>query len=152
MKQEKVKVVESLIINFKKIRILEAKIFNKQKHNKQQIPYHHLMILHQLIEEGPIPISRIKKEYNISASAATQFVKNLERSGYIVRVVNPSDHRSYLISLSKKGMEAVKNSTIESMQIIEKLVDYLGVEDTQTLQRIIDKTLNFYYNLEEENE
>ncbi len=152
MKHEKVKVVESLIINFKKIRILEAKIFNRKTHNKQQIPFHHLMILHQLIEEGPIPISVIKNEYNISASAATQFVKNLEKSGYIVRVLNPNDHRSYLISLSKKGMEAVESSTIESMQIIEKLVDFLGVDDTLTLQRIVDKTLNFYYNLEEENE
>jgi|SRR5690554_5115170 len=152
MKQDKMKVVESLIINFKKIRLLEAKIFNKPSHNKQQIPYHHLMILQQLTDEGPVPISSIREKYNVSASAATQFVKNLEKSGYIIRVINPNDHRSYLITLSKKGFDAVGNSNIESMQVIEKLVDFLGTEDTLTLQRIVDKILYFYYNLEEENE
>lgn len=152
MEDNKIKIAESLIINFKKMRLLEAKIFNKQSHKTHKIPFHHLMILHQLTDEGPIPISMIKEKYNISASAATQFVNNLEKLGYIERIVNPNDHRSYLIALSKKGIIAVGNSETESMQVIEKLVDYLGVDDAIALQRIVDKILDFYYNLEEENE
>lgn len=150
MQDQKKQLVESLIVNFKKIRLFEARLFNHPQHNKQQIPYHHLMILQQLTEEGPIPLSKIKNDYNISASAATQFVNKLEKNGYITRATNPDDHRSYLIQLSKKGKTAVDNSTIETHKFMEELLAYIGKEDTMKLKEIVDKIVEFYY-LQQEN-
>lgn len=148
--KEKRALLESLVINFKRIRLLEAKLFNSDRFNKEKIPYHHLMLLQQLTDEGPIPISKIKHEYNISASAATQFVNHLERSGYIHRIQHPNDKRSYLIELSDHGKMTVKRSNSSFIRETESLVDYLGAEDTKKLQQIIQKILKYYIMMEEQ--
>ncbi len=148
-RNEKQALLESLVVNFKRIRLLEAKMFNSKKYNKDKIPYHHLMILQQLTDEGPIPISKIKQEYNVSASAASQFVNHLEDAGYIYRIKNPQDQRSYLIELSDFGKETVENSTHYFIQETELLVDYLGIEDTQKLDEIVRKILQFCMIMEE---
>ena len=148
--KEKRALLESLVINFKRIRLLEAKLFNSDRFNKEKIPYHHLMLLQQLTDEGPIPISKIKQEYNISASAATQFVNHLERLGYIHRIQHPNDKRSYLIELSDHGKITVKRSNSSFIRETESLVDYLGAEDTKKLQQIIQKILKYYIMMEEQ--
>lgn len=149
-REDKQALLESLVINFKRIRLLEAKMFNSKKYNEDKIPYHHLMILQQLTDEGPIPISKIKHEYNVSASAATQFVGHLEQAGYIHRKKNPDDLRSYLIELSDLGKETVKNSTHYFIHITELLVDYLGVKDTKKLNEIVESILEFYKMMEDQ--
>jgi DNA-binding MarR family transcriptional regulator len=144
---------ESLVVNLKHIRLLEAKMFTSSKHNTEGIPIHHLMIMQRLTDEGPISISTIKREYNVSASAATQFVQHLEKKGYIHRVRSEKDKRSFLIKLSDLGKETTQRVSKLFLEETKVLVDYLGLEDSQKLNDILVKIMQFYAQMEElENE
>lgn len=140
---------ESLVVNLKHIRLLEAKMFNSSKHNTKGIPFHHLMIMQRLTEDGAISISTIKREYNISASAATQFVQQLENKGYIHRIRNEQDKRSSLIKLSKLGEETSERVSKLFLEEIKLLVDYLGLEDSQKLNDILVRIMQFCIHMEE---
>lgn len=140
---------ESLVVNLKHIRLLEARMFNSSKHNTEGIPFHHLMIMQRLTDTGPISISAIKREYNISASAATQFVQHLEKKGYIHRVRNEQDKRSSLIKLSTLGEETSKRVSKLFLEETKVLIDYLGLEDSQKLNDILVKIMQFCTQMEE---
>lgn len=140
---------ESLVINLKHMRLLESKMFTSAKYNTENIPIHHLMIMQRLTDEGPISISTIKNEYNISASAATQFVQHLEKKGYIHRVKSKVDKRSYLIKLSELGEETTRRVSQLFLKETKLLVDYLGLEDSQKLNDLLVKIMQFYKYMEE---
>ena len=59
----------------------------------------------------------------LSKQAVNDLLQDLERGGYIRRVVNPADRRSRLIRLTPKGVEledAVRRAAEDAERVLER--------------------------------
>lgn len=61
------------------------------------------MALEVLYNKGELTVQEIVNKVLSSSGNITVVIRNLERGGLVLRRLNPSDGRSYLVSLSKKG-------------------------------------------------
>lgn len=74
-------------------------------------------------QAGPMTLGAIREMLSMSAGAVTTLVDRLEARGYVERVRNPDDRRSYLVRCTGEGFrESLSNLLpyIEDMQLVEK--------------------------------
>jgi DNA-binding MarR family transcriptional regulator len=141
---------QKFLMNLRQLRMIETRMAPKETKDKG-ISYMHMFWLFQATKDEAVPISQLKDAFNISASAATQFVNAWEKAGYVKRIRNPHDQRSSLISLSSKGIETITNAQKQMETQWLELSKYLGEVDTMHLYRITEKMISFC-NIQESNE
>lgn len=146
---EKHEIIQACLLQLRKLRIMEAKMMRLAYSCDDKIPMHHLMMLVHLTEDGPIPIRKIKEEFRVSASAATQLIDSLEKEHYIVKTRDEHDKRSVLISLSATGHQLVLQYHKQVEHYIERLIDYVGIEDIATSIRINEQIIKFNAMMED---
>ncbi len=119
-----------------------------QKHmikvfNKDDQPLFLLMHFYEISQAGSVPISALKEAMGVSAAAATQFIKRLEKYGYVNRDIDEIDRRIVKVALSEKGKAHVDQAKACFSMALDGLVSDLGHEDTLTLIRLLNKTSNY---------
>ncbi len=119
-----------------------------QKHmikvfNKDDQPLFLLMHFNEISQEGSVPISALKEAMGVSAAAATQFIKRLEKYGYVTRDIDEIDRRIVKVALSPKGKAHVDQAKACFSLALDGLVDDLGQEDTLNLIRLLNKTSHY---------
>jgi len=124
------------------------KIRRAQKHMKNAVshddePVFLLMHFAQLCQDGSVPVSALKEAMGVSAAAATQFIKKLERFDYVVREPDPLDRRIVNVSLSAKGRQKVLQAKANMQSALEGLVEVLGKEDTQRFIDLLNRTTSY---------
>lgn len=68
-------------------------------------------------------VSYLAEEFNITKATVSDSVKSLLSKGYIQKLDNEKDTRSYLITLTKKGKELIENLNNYSKQMINPIND-----------------------------
>jgi DNA-binding MarR family transcriptional regulator len=147
---EKHEIIQALLLQMRKLRMMESKIVRMMSSHDDKVPIHHLMMLLHLTESGPIPIRKIKDEFRVSASAATQLIDSLEKEHFIHKTRDEHDRRSIKIHLSDLGREKIHNYYRELEKYMEQLVDYVGLDDMMMSLRINEK-INEFNNMMEED-
>jgi MarR family transcriptional regulator, organic hydroperoxide resistance regulator len=147
---EKHEIIQALLLQMRKLRMMESKIVRMMSSHDDKIPIHHLMMLLHLTESGPIAIRKIKDEFRVSASAATQLIDYLEKEHFIHKTRDEHDRRSIKIHLSELGREKIHNYYRELEKYMEHLVDYVGIDDMMMSLRINEKINEFNNMMEEE--
>ena len=86
--------------------------------------------------EAPAPVRQvdIERQFSMTNPTVTSLLHNLEKNGWIERVVNPEDNRSKLVCLSKKA-KAIGGE-------LEKLGNDLEAEVTKNLSSSEKATLH----------
>lgn len=134
--------IDEMLQSLRIMKQLDARIL-KQLENEQNIPYKHILLVHELTKDHPVTLSEIKKAHHVSASAATQLVNHLDELGYIEKMAHPNDKRSTLISLSSNGLAIVKDLMDSFEKQFEQMIDYIGLEDSHRLNQILLKMIEF---------
>lgn len=96
-----------------------------------------LRMLYVYAPDG-VPLSKIAEHVGITRASMTQIINNLEGRGLVARVENPKDKRSFLVSLTPKGVEEIKTVFVSYHTAISRLVEKAG---TSNLQNMIDHLL-----------
>ena len=98
-----------------------------------------LMILY---DEQPICQTKLAKLMNVTPASVTVSLKRMEKSGWIVKEINPKDKRYSLIRLTQKGEElaAYCRNEIEALNRIQ----YVGFSEEELLQ-----LASFYKRMQE---
>lgn len=144
--------IEKLIYNLRHLRQLDSLLMHKAM-KAQSAHFQHLVMIQQITKDGPAAISRIKDSYHVSAPAATQLINALEKNNLIERIPAPNDKRSSLIQLSEHGKDILKQGSKAFEVGLKELADYLGPEDSELFNRILDRIVGFcHLNLEEGTE
>jgi DNA-binding MarR family transcriptional regulator len=107
----------------------------------ESLPLYLLMDVDAIANNGQVPISAVKEALGVTAAAATQFIKRLERHGYIERQTDPNDRRVTLIRLNAKGKAVVKRTKKQYQAVLNALILELGDDDSATLIRLLNKTM-----------
>jgi DNA-binding MarR family transcriptional regulator len=88
-------------------------------------------------------LSELAEQALVSKQTATHLVDQLERAGYVERVVDPSDARARLVRMSPRGAEVIAVARAEEARIDEEWTKHLGgprmreLRDSLTLLREI---------------
>lgn len=89
--------------------------------------------------EGNVIPSDISNEMGISTARITTALNSLEGKNLITRKIDVNDRRRILVNLTGSGHEQVKLQYQKIMDIITKMLHYLGEYDSNELLRIMKR-------------
>ncbi|WP_179612712.1 MarR family winged helix-turn-helix transcriptional regulator [Rhizobium leguminosarum] len=77
----------------------------------------------------------------VSSGTMTNRIDQLEKAGFVERVVNPEDRRSVLIALTEKGFSTVEEAVGAHVANQQRLTRNLSAVDKAELDRLLRKFL-----------
>lgn len=87
----------------------------------------------RLSEDG-IRVTELAEQARITKQSASVLVEQLERSGYVERVPDPSDARARLVVIAPRGREVQRIARREERAIEREWARHLGAERMAALQ------------------
>ncbi len=102
-----------------------------------------LSIIHRRARERGIRVSEIASIMRVTPSGITQFVKGLVSRGLVVRSHDEEDRRVVLLRTTEQGEAIMAESMRRMIELFERIVDDLGVEESKTLLRLLSRVLRF---------
>lgn len=94
--------------------------------------------------EAGIRVSDLGRILRVKNPTVTQAVNNLESLELVERSLDAEDRRVVRIKLTQKGRTFFEENRKKFSENIRGLVDYLGVQDSKELTRIVKK-MYFYF-------
>jgi DNA-binding MarR family transcriptional regulator len=86
----------------------------------------------------------LAKEFNLSKPTITESLKTMEQKGYIVKKIDPSDARSYLIHLTEKGEKIAKDVEFFAAELLESI----KIQDTKEKENFFSILLKIIEHLQ----
>lgn len=87
---------------------------------------------------------KISKQLNITQATITPMINRLVENGALQRIISPTDKRAKLLSITEFGMDLLLESKEAERKQVEKLISYLGEEDTKEGIRILQKVVRYF--------
>ncbi|MBB2674006.1 UNVERIFIED_ORG: DNA-binding MarR family transcriptional regulator [Rhizobium esperanzae] len=78
----------------------------------------------------------------VSSGTMTNRIDQLEKAGFVERILNPEDRRSVLIALTEKGLAAVEEAVGAHVANQQRLTRNLTAEDKAEFDRLLKKFLS----------
>ena len=122
-------------INREHRKMIERRISSLGIHPSQ----HHLLM--HISRTGPSTQNSIAEAMGVSASAIAVSLKKLEKGNYIEKRTSPSDSRSNLILLTKKGEDVVLQSKILFDATDELMFQGFLEEEKEQLQLLLERMI-----------
>ena len=91
-----------------------------------------------------IAASELSHQLYVTPAAITHLLNPLEEAGFIIREKDPADRRYVLISLSDEGTKMAKSLVMGVEEILEGLVNHLGVKESNELVQLFSKMLDYF--------
>ncbi len=115
-------------------RLFDALAFERWSAGHPSIRRAHLQLMPHLDLDGT-RITELARRAEISKQAVGQLVTDMEASGYVQRVPDPSDQRAKIVILTKRGRDAV----IEGLAVFDSLRGELTAElGADVIEALID--------------
>lgn len=89
-------------------------------------------------------VTEISNLLQITPAGVTHLINPLEEVGYIERLQAPKDRRVVLIGLTEKGNQVADALILEIQEQLIGLINHLGEKDSETLFRLLSKSINFF--------
>lgn len=101
-----------------------------------------LLILQHHGDHGEIASQReLAQHLRVSPATIATSLKSLERMGYVEKHLDDRDNRRNRISITEKGMEALRECFLAFQQVDLRMMEGLTPEDQETLDRLHHKML-----------
>lgn len=116
-----------------------SQVFAERYRSRFDLSMPEWRVIAHLSEDAQISVRDIGQKVELDRSTVTRAVQRLELKGLIEKSIDAKDRRLISISLSDAGWQLFKEMTplANGMQAI--LLEALGPEDTQALDRIFAK-------------
>jgi DNA-binding MarR family transcriptional regulator len=94
-------------------------------------------LIFQHLVGGPVTISALAEELEISQQAVSKSVADLERRGYVTRRADPDDARARLVALTARGEAAIEGGRRHRAAISAELGQRLGPRRVESARRLL---------------
>ena len=135
--------------------LMKFRRINYQENAINKLNLSQMAVLVKLVEslkyEKHIIMSKLSTMCGLTRPALTQIINRLEEKGYVKREVSNDSRREVLVSITPEGMVVAEKEREKMIHFFERVVERLGVEDTQTFIYLLDKLYDVITNLEKEN-
>jgi len=89
-------------------------------------------------------VSDISTMLRVSSPTVTQHLNHLEEQGYVLRTQSKEDKRSVGISLTDKGIEALKSHSVRLEEDFKEFIDYIGTESSEAMIDLLSRAHEFF--------
>ena len=96
-------------------------------------------VMEFLYSKGEKSIQEIRDRILLASGSATYVVDNLEKKGYVNRIVNETDKRVTYIKLTREGKDLINNIFAMHKKNTKKIFSDLTNEELITLKEILKK-------------
>jgi DNA-binding MarR family transcriptional regulator len=100
------------------------------------VRFSHGFVFQHLVP-GPLPVGELARRMGVSQQAASKAAAELERLGYLERVLDPADARVRRLALSARGRDAIAAGRTARAEVAAELEKALGARRTATLRRAL---------------
>jgi DNA-binding MarR family transcriptional regulator len=94
-----------------------------------------------LLKRRAMSMTELSRELSIDNSAITGLVDRLERSGFARRKVNPTDRRTYLISITKDGLQEIERAKVIVHEVNAEIKAGFTEEEIEVFKRVLNSML-----------
>lgn len=101
----------------------------------------HYGILVLLDGQGPLSQAEIAHQMEVDRALMVQFIDRLEQLELVERLPNPTDRRSYAVTLTRKGQEFLKQATELARTAESEFLTPLSDEERQQLHNLLSRLL-----------
>lgn len=92
-----------------------------------------------VISEGEkITCNVLSKKMDLSPSRGSRIIDNLVKKDYLIRVVNPGDRRSFVVSLSSKGAKIRRQIEQERNNCERRIRKKLSVREVEVIKEALE--------------
>jgi DNA-binding MarR family transcriptional regulator len=124
----------------KKLRAAYAVIRSEmQSRGLRGLDVSHGDILFVLMHKGPQPMSELSKRIDRDKSTVTSLVAKLEALGFVSRVMDPGDKRSFVIGLTARGEELKSDFTEISAVMLDRFWKGIARRERETFMEILSR-------------
>ena len=95
--------------------------------------------------EESITCNALSQKMGLSPSRGSRIIDNLVRKGYLLRMVNPADRRSFVVSLSFKGAKIRKQIKQERNNCEKRIIKSFSEKEVELIKEgleLITKIFN----------
>ena len=92
--------------------------------------------------EGP-KVSEVSRYLGLTPPTVTQLINSLEAKGLVERQAEPTDRGVVRVLLTKQGKAVTRRAKAHMDTTLQKLVDYLGEEESNQLADLLQKVHTF---------
>lgn len=94
-------------------------------------------MLSYLAPYGPCPVSELVRVFGMKHSTMTSILDRLEARGLLERTSNPSDRRSLLIGLTRKGRAEASRVNVLVEEIEREIGKRVSKRDLEAFRRVM---------------
>ena len=87
--------------------------------------------------EGPIRISKLAHDLDVTPAAAGQAVDRLVKAGMVERETAPTDRRAFVIAIAKKGREHLREYETRCRELSDELLADIPPADIAAFDRVL---------------
>lgn len=104
----------------------------------QELTQKQVMLL-DLLKHRSLTVNEIAEAFSITASAASQLIKKLEKKKYVRRDINEENRREIIVSLGEAGKDYIQKIDEVEFHLVRKYYSQLDREDLIKLKEITEK-------------
>jgi DNA-binding MarR family transcriptional regulator len=94
-----------------------------------------------LLAEGPISQQELGEQLGIDRTTVVELIDELERKGAVVRKRNPTDRRSYALSLTPRGRTVQKRASRAFDDAANEFFDSIKPTERQALAEMLRRLI-----------
>jgi DNA-binding MarR family transcriptional regulator len=94
-------------------------------------------LLARLAAKGPTSVADVQRAFGLRASTLTNALDRLERRGFLVRAPHPGDRRTFLLSLTSRGLDAAGHvvATVDALEA--RIAARVGADQLDGFQAVM---------------
>lgn len=123
-----------------------------RRHHRQGKKMRFLLIsVHEMNEGKAFTTTQLAQKMDVTNAASSQMVDQLVKTGWVERIDDESDRRITWVHLTQAGKQELRLAYSEAAEFIEGMIEYLGEEDSQQIEVIMDKLLQYALNVKKKD-
>lgn len=97
------------------------------------------LLLHQIASRGSAGVKVLAEDFRLDISTVSRQTTTLEQKGYVERIPDPSDRRSYSLQLTELGTRELAESTAARQTLVRSLLSNWTDEECQSFGKLLQK-------------
>lgn len=132
--------VKSMVVMRKAFRTIDAKV--SESYKDYELTSTQFGVLDVLYAKGTLKIGELINSMLATSGNMTVVIKNMEKKGWIERIMCPNDKRSFLVSLTEEGKAVIERALPRHIEIVEDTFSVLTEAEQEELIRLLKKFKN----------
>lgn len=97
------------------------------------------LLLHQIFSHGSAGVKALADEFKLDISTVSRQASALEQKGYIYKIPNPKDGRSYSFQITELGIKEYTDSKQARLKRVKEVLDNWSAEECQSFGQLLKK-------------